>query len=88
MASKVNKGGHPFDAFVATHFTKTGERHPKTKQWHVQCKYCLGENPLLNIETYDACNIYRTVQMSQKMSAIRPASYSCRKVELKSSQDS
>ena len=45
MDSKTNKGGHPLDAFVAEHFTKTGKRHPKTRRWHMLCNYCPPERP-------------------------------------------
>jgi hypothetical protein len=45
MTSKMKRGGHPLDAFVAEHFTKIGEWHPKTKRWHMQCNYCPSERP-------------------------------------------
>ncbi|KAF8230599.1 hypothetical protein L208DRAFT_1077347, partial [Tricholoma matsutake] len=42
-----NKGGHLPDAFMSRHFTKTGERSAKTRQWHMRCNYYPATAPLI-----------------------------------------
>jgi hypothetical protein len=35
----TNKGGHPVDEFVYSHFTTVGEK-TASKRWNMRCKYC------------------------------------------------
>jgi len=36
-------GGQKLDDFVDKHFSKTGERNPRTNRWKMKCKYCMAD---------------------------------------------
>ena len=44
-------GGQKFNEFVDTHFTRVGDKNPRTNRWNVKCNYCAPEKILEHRET-------------------------------------